>query len=161
MEPQKADKANYFAAAKKLLKAGKGKDALNMMTAAAYQYPNDPFVLSYYGCLVSVVGRRHPEGVKICRDAVALLKKTMPVGGEFFLPQLFLNLGRAYLAGGNKTNAVKVFSSGLKVDPDNKELKAEMKGLGVRHKPPIGFLKRDNPINKYIGMLLYSMKKEK
>lgn len=34
----------------------------------------------------------------------------------------------------------------------------EMKKIGARRKPPIPYLKRTNPINKYIGILLHKLK---
>ncbi len=65
-----------------------------------------------------------------------------------------LNLGRAHLAIGEKEEAIKAFKLGLRADPENKELLGELKKLGVRKSPPVPFLKRNNPINKYLGMLL-------
>ena len=79
----------------------------------------------------------------------------MPFGSEFFYPIFYLNLGRAYLKGNRKKDAVQAFQEGLKSDPGNRDLLWEIKKIGERRKPPLSFLSRSNPINKYIGMLLY------
>ncbi len=152
-EKQKS-KSEYFDEVQRLLKRGNGKTALSVLVDALEKFPSDPFLLSYYGCLVAVVENRPKEGIKICEDALALLDNTMPFGKEFFYPVFYLNLGRAYLKGNKKREAVNAFNKGLKHDPENHDLLWEIRKLGTRRKPAVPFLKRSNPINKYIGMLI-------
>jgi len=147
-------KAEYFEEMKHRLRKGDGVGALRLMEAALNDHPHDPFVMSYYGCLLSVVGNNAKEGIQMCKDALVRLKENVPLGSEFFLPMFNLNLGRAYLAVGEKEDAIKAFNLGLRTDPDNKELLAEMKKLGYRQAPPLPFLRRSNPINKYLGLVM-------
>ncbi len=47
---------------------------------------------------------------------------------------------------------------GIRFDTENGMLHQEMVKLGIRREPFFTFLKRSNPINKYIGLML--LKKE-
>jgi tetratricopeptide (TPR) repeat protein len=147
-------KPEFFREMQQLLKRGKGKSAMGALRNALERFPSDPFLLSYYGCLLAVVEKRPAEGIKICRDAIAMLENSMPFGIEFFYPVFYLNLGRACLKAGDRKQAVEAFTEGLKADPENHDLIWEMKKLGSRKRPIVPFLKRSNPINKYIGLML-------
>jgi len=144
----------YFEEVQQLLRRGNGKSALNTLRNALVKFPDDPFLLSYYGCLIAVVENNSKEGVKICEDAINRLNASMPFGSEFFYPVFYLNLGRAYLKDKKKKEAAQAFNEGLKSDPDNKDILWELKKMGSRKPPPLPFLARSNPINKYIGKLL-------
>lgn len=68
-------------------------------------------------------------------------------------PELSLILGRVLLFAGQKQAAIQVFREGLAIG-GNAALHEELAALGVRRAPPLRFLKRSNPINKYLGLLL-------
>ncbi|NJD57399.1 MAG: hypothetical protein FIA94_13490 [Nitrospirae bacterium] len=152
-------KSDFFSEVQQLLRRGNSKQALETLREALAKFPSDPFLLSYYGCLIAIVENNPREGIAICEAAVKSLETSMPFGAEFFYPVFYLNLGRAYLKGRKKSEAISVFQKGLKHDPENKDLKWEMQKLGARRKPALPFLHRSNPINKYIGMLLYKSAK--
>ena len=147
-------KSEYFGEVKDLLKKGKGDSALALLEEALGKFPGDPFLLSYYGCLTAIVRNRPAEGISLCIEAIKRLDETIPFGSEFFHPVFYLNLGRAYLKAGKKKEALNALRQGLRNDADNKEIRLELARLGTRRKPPVPFLKRSNPINKYIGMML-------
>jgi tetratricopeptide (TPR) repeat protein len=147
-------KAEYFSEVQQLLRRGKGRQALDTLREGLESYPTDAFLLSYYGCLIAIVENNTKDGITICETAITALKISMPFGSEFFYPVFYLNLGRAYLKAGRKAEALKAFQQGLKSDPENNDIQWEMRKLGSRKKPPVPFLKRGNPINKYIGLLL-------
>ncbi len=147
-------KSDFFSEIQQLLRRGNSKQALETLREALTKFPGDPFLLSYYGCLIAIVENDIREGIRICEESIKSLDTSMPFGSEFFYPVFYLNLGRTYLKARKKADAIKVFLEGLRHDPDNKDIKWEMQKLGVRRKPPIPFLARSNPINKYIGKLL-------
>ncbi len=153
-------KSDYFKEFHHLLRRGNPKSALNTLKAAIEKFPADPFILSYYGCLVAIVEDNPKEGIKICKNALQRLNCSVPFGNEFFYPVFYLNLGRAYLSDNNKAEAIKSFHEGLKNDPENHDILWELKKLGTRKKTAIPFLTRSNPINKYIGMLLSKSSRE-
>ncbi len=152
-------KSDYFNEVKDFLRIGKGEAALATLKDALDRFPMDPFLLSYYGCLVAIVGNNPQRGIKICRDALARLGEDVPFGHELLYPVFYLNLGRAYLKGGRKTDAIMVFNKGLKTDPQNSDLLGELKKLGTRKRLPLPLLKRSNTVNKYIGKLLSRLSK--
>jgi len=147
-------KSEYFSEIQQLLRRGNGKQALVILREGMEQYPSDPFLHSYYGCLIAIVENNTKDGIAICENAIKGLDTAMPFGSEFFYPVFYLNLGRAYLKASRKGDAIKAFQQGLKSDPDNNDIQWEMRKLGSRKKPPVPFLKRSNPINKYIGLLV-------
>lgn len=154
-------KSDYFEEVKQLLRRGNPRSALNTLRNSLDKFPEDPFLMSYYGCLIAIVENNPAEGVRICEDAIKALNRSMPFGIEFFYPVFYLNLGRAYLKQENKTAAIESFTEGLRHDHENRDLLWEMKKLGSRRKPAVPFLRRSNPINKYIGMILDGGKKQK
>lgn len=64
----------------------------------------------------------------------------------------YLNLGRIMLLEGNRRAAIKAFRSAIELEP-HPQVIAELAELGVRKQQAIGFLDRDNPLNKYLGLL--------
>jgi tetratricopeptide (TPR) repeat protein len=157
--PKVKPPAEYLSEVKALFAKKNYKSAMVLLEDALEKHPDDAFLLSYSGCLDAVVNKNYSGGIKACKAALKALKKKLPFGQEFYLPTLYLNLGRAHLAAGEKQEAIDAFMKGLKMDPDNKDLVWEMKKLGERKPPPISFLDRTNPINKYIGMMLHKMRK--
>jgi hypothetical protein len=151
--------SDYLSEAKNFLRTKNKRAALRVLNEALEHYPDDPFILSYYGCLEAVANKNYTHGIETCLMALEGLKKGVPFGQEFFYPVFYLNLGRAYLAAGKKEEALGAFYKGIQIDGENKDLIWEVKKLGTRRKTPIPFFKRSNPINKYIGMLLHPSRK--
>ena len=146
---------DYLRAVKTHLRNGKQKNAFVVLQQAAVQFPDDPIILSYYGCLQALVDKKYRSGVENCKKAITLLKHKELFEEELLYPAFYLNLGRAFLAAGKKKDAVEALKKGLKYDNSNTDLLKELRGLGIRKDPPVPFLDRSNPINKYIGIILH------
>jgi len=142
---------------KKLLKKKKYESALKLVTAALEQYPDEPILLSYCGYLEALVQKNYTNGINTCLKAREIVLDKAVSGREFFNPVLYLNLGRVYLAAGNKEEAFESFRTGLIFGNENEELLSELGDLGIRRKPIVSFLPRSNPINKYIGKLVHNL----
>ena len=151
-------KTGYFEAIKKLLSRRNNKQALRILEDALQEFPEDPFIMSYFGCLTAIVEKKHEEGIKICQRALKKLDPEVQPAEKSFYAGFYHNLGRAYIAGGQRQSAIDAFNNGLKIDRSNHDLLWELKKLGTRKKPPIPFLSRNNLINKYIGMILAKFK---
>lgn len=143
-------KQQHIESAKKLLRRGGGLSALNALREALKKYPQDPLLQSFYGFLVTSVEKRPEEGIKTCRAAIASLKGS--AGAGQLLAECYLNLGKAYVRCENRVEAITALSEGLKADPGHRDLLWELKKLGTRRRPPLPFLSRNNPINKYLGL---------
>lgn len=66
---------------------------------------------------------------------------------------LYLNLGKIYLLQKERDEAIRIFRRGLGHEV-NEQIIAELDRLGSRKPPPLSFLHRDNPLNKYLGIIL-------
>lgn len=151
--------SDYLRAVRSHLRSGKHKDAYSILLQATVRFPEDPLILSYYGCLQAIVDKKYRSGVETCKRAILLLKKQGAFSEDVLYPVFYLNLGRAYITADKKKDAIDAFKKGLRYDNGNSDLKKELQGLGVRKQQPVPFLDRSNPINKYIGMILKSEKK--
>lgn len=150
---------DFLRAVRSHLRNGREQDAYALLLQATVRFPDDPVILSYFGCLQAVVGKKFRSGVESCRRAIQLLKQQQTFSEELLYPVFYLNLGRAYVAAGKKRDAIDAFRKGLQHDKGNSELKKEMHRLGVRKQPLVPFLDRSNLINKYIGLILHKTKR--
>jgi tetratricopeptide (TPR) repeat protein len=98
--------------------------------------------LSYYGLSLAQAGLSNQIALQACKTAV--FKQTAD-------PVLFLNLGRVYLLIGKPVRAMEAFERGLKISPENKTLRMELSKIDRRGRPPIPFLNRSNPVNRWLG----------
>ncbi|HXX57163.1 MAG TPA: hypothetical protein VEI96_04125 [Thermodesulfovibrionales bacterium] len=142
----------YLEEVRGLIGKKKEGNALLVLDDGLRYHPDDPFLLSYYGYLDVMVNKHYKEGIQTCKRAIESLKGQVPFGEEFFYPFLYLNLGRAYIAAGNKKEAIRVFNRGLHTDGDNGELRGILKSLGTRRRPVVPFLGRSNFLNRYLGL---------
>ncbi len=106
-----------------------------------------PLHLSYLGYCIARERGQLKRGIALCQDALAQ---------EPEHAIHFLNLGRIHIMAGNKMEAIRIFREGL-AHGQNRELIAELDALGTRKPPIIKWLHRNNPINKYLGMLLHRL----
>lgn len=157
--PDMVKPGDYLRAVKAHLRKGNQQAAFALLQQAALQHPDDPFILSYYGCLLAIVDRKYRSGVDTCKQALVLLKRQSSFGEEMLFPVFYLNLGRAYIAAGKKKDALVELNRGLKYDNRNSEILQELRALGMRKQAPVPFLDRSNPINKYIGLILHATRK--
>ncbi len=149
---------NYLKEAMAFLKNKQYRMALDVLSEGSGRYPEDALLLSYYGCLKARLGDGIKDGISGCLKAIKHTER-LPFGAEFFFPVLYLNLGRAYLAAREKKEAVGAFEKGLAADPENRELRQEMKKLGDRKNPVLPLLGRSNPVNRYAGKLRHALQK--
>jgi tetratricopeptide (TPR) repeat protein len=68
-------------------------------------------------------------------------------------PVHYLNLGKIYLFAGKKDDAIRTLREGLGYEQD-RQIIDELEKLGTRKPPLISSLKRSNPANKYLGIIL-------
>ena len=114
---------------------------------SAYQLDGaTPLYRSYYGLALGLAERQLERSVPLCRSAAT---------DEFFNPVHFHNLARVHLACGFKAEAIRYLRRGLMIDPGNRAIGEELRRLGIRRRPPLGFLRRRNLLNRLLGRLLH------
>lgn len=149
----------YLDEVRDLLKGNSKRKALRLLGEALEYYPDDPFILSYHGCLDAIANKNYKEGIETCLFAIEILKKKAILDKDSLFPVCYLNLGRAYLAAGKKKEAITAFNKGLTIDSQQRDLLWEVRKLGIRRKPVVSFLKRSGVINRHIGRILHRLKK--
>jgi tetratricopeptide (TPR) repeat protein len=107
--------------------------------------------LSYYGLCLAMTSQRINEARRICEQAIEV---------EFYNPDLYLNLGRVYLKEGERGQAFGAFVRGLQLNPRHAALVRELRRLGIRRRPVLGFLRRNNPLNRMLGLLRASARQQ-
>jgi tetratricopeptide (TPR) repeat protein len=104
--------------------------------------PKDAAGLSYFGLCLALVQKKYKEGIDLCKRAIDL---------EFYNGDHYANLARTYMAAGNRKKAVDSAEQGLKLVPEHEMLTEVRAELGVRSRPAVPFLDRNNPVNIQLG----------
>jgi hypothetical protein len=152
--PQERTASSYLQEAKIHIRRDNLHEAYCILQAAHVMYPDNPFILSYYGSLHAVIGKKHRAGIEHCTRAITLIVNRSPVGEYLILSEFCLNLGRACLAAGMRQDAIRALHKGLKYDKNNTALLKELRACERRSRPTVPFLDRANPINKFSGLVL-------
>lgn len=115
--------------------------------AAIEQIPlpaRTPLVKSAYALCLAEVEGNYKSSASICHEAI----KKEPKNPEHYYRQ-----GRILLMAGRKKDAIWVLRMGLRYGR-HRGIIDTLGAMGIRRPPPIYFLNRSNPLNKYLGMLL-------
>ena len=105
--------------------------------------------LSYYGLCLAMHKGRVKEAAEFCQLA---LEK------EFYNAEHYLNLGHVWIVGRSRRKAVDALDRGLAVDPNHGEMQRLRTEMGIRKRPVIPFLGRDNPLNVSLGKMRVAKK---
>ncbi len=103
-----------------------------------------PLVLSALALCMAEVKGAGKSVVNLCHEAI----KKDPKNPEHYYRQ-----GRILFLAGRKKDAIWVLRMGLRYGKHRGIIEA-LGAMGVRRSPPLGFLPRSNPLNKYLGILL-------
>lgn len=122
---------------------GNTLDALLHFETAA-RLGSTPILSSYLGYCLARERHQFKEAIGHCRQALAK---------EPEKAIHYLNLGRVFLAAGEKRLAINTFHQGMKRERLRLIL-AELKKLGIRRRPVVSPLSRTHPVNKYLGLAL-------
>jgi tetratricopeptide (TPR) repeat protein len=107
--------------------------------------------LSFYGLCLALVERKFKIAIDLCKKAIEM---------QFYHADHYANLARVYLAASNRKKAIEALEQGMKVLPQDELLILVRQELGVRSRPAVPFLSRDNPVNKALGRARHTKKKK-
>lgn len=110
----------------------------------AVQRDEKPAYCSYLALCIAKERGQFQLAVTLCEKAKAREPQN---------PVHYLNLGKVYLYAGKKDDAIRTFREGLSREKDQAIID-ELNKLGTRKPPVISFLKRSNPVNRFLGTLL-------
>lgn len=111
-----------------------------------------PDGLSHYALCIALVQRKFKPAIDLCKKAIEL---------QFYNAEHYANLARVYVAAGNRKKAVETAEQGLKILPDDETLIAVRRELGLRARPALPFLSRENPLNRKLGQARATSKSDK
>ena len=87
------------------------------------------------------------SGLNFCRHAAAAETIKATVHQNLALAELYLN---------HRQRACNAVKAGLKIDSRHSGLLDTRKKMGVRRRPCVPFLKRNNPFNKWLGRITFN-----
>jgi tetratricopeptide (TPR) repeat protein len=124
-------------------------DVFGSETSPPIRNPKDAAGLSFFGLCLALVRKDHKPAVDLCRRAIEL---------EFYNGDHYANLARVYISAGNRKKAIETLEAGLKLLPEHQYLLEVRKSMGVRSRPAVPFLTRENPINVSLGQARHAKK---
>ena len=80
---------------------------------------------------------------------------------DAYRPELFHNLGRVRVMLRDRKGALSAFNKGLSLDRNDARIQKELVKMGTRRPPVLGFLNRQHPLNKYLGILFARLRGKK
>lgn len=110
----------------------------------ALKVRDNPTWRSFLGYCIARERGQFRKGLELCKSSLREEEEN---------PAHYLNMGKIYLLSGEKMEAIKLFREGLSRGP-SEEIERALREIGARKPPPIPFLSRNNPLNKYLGLLL-------
>ncbi len=117
--------------------------ALSYLESAA-RLGSTPILASYLGYCLAQERHQFKKGAGLCLEAL----KQEPEQAIHYL-----NLGRVYLAAGEKVLAIKTWRKGLRLGR-NRLILEELKKLGIRRQPVFRSLPRSHSLNKHFGLFV-------
>jgi Flp pilus assembly protein TadD len=144
MEQDSVEKSaeKEFAQAQAALAAEDTQAALAFIEKAL-RLQDTPEWYSYLGYCIARQRGQHRKGLELCQASLAL---------EPDNPMHFLNLGRVHLIKGDKNEALRIWREGM-AKGGCPELLQQLERLGMRSRSVIPALHRNNPLNRYLGIL--------
>lgn len=104
---------------------------------------DDPLWHSRLGFCIAKQRGQLTLAIELCRNAI----ENDPAN-----PLHYLFLGKVYLVAGNTLEALQALREGM-ILGGSPEIERILDAIGTRKSPVISFLSRDNPLNKYLGII--------
>ena len=102
----------------------------------------EPRHISYCGLLIATVEGKVADGRILCELAVK---------EDSDNPEVYLNLAKVHSWNGQPHRAIEVLRKGIHKMPHEPSLRKEIQRVSPRSTPPVFFLHRSHPVNKYLG----------
>jgi Flp pilus assembly protein TadD len=146
LEPRDTfESREFYVKAEANIKRSNYAAAIKLLEQALKISPENPVYLSMMGWCEAEMGDPM-QGEIMCR-------KALQVSGRERDPMLYVNLGRVLLLKGDRMKAREQFMKAYRKDNTNAPAALELSRMGVRKKPVLPFLTRNNPLNIYLGKI--------
>jgi len=138
-----SEREDLFEQADSDYRRGSFGPALKALTRLVENGSRDPNHQSYYGLMLALTGERE-RSIGLCEAAVSRDGRRTSA--------LYVNLARALVASGRRSEAIAALNRGLCVHPSDRRLKRVLQQLVPRAQPSIPSLSRRHPLNRYLGL---------
>ena len=126
-----------------LLKKGHTVDAVFIFEEIIEKVGKNSAAYSLLGLSMAKAKVEIKKAERYCIEAI----KMQPSKADYYN-----NLAELYLVIRKRNKAVMVLEKGAKICKNKKPLLDKWRRLGMRKSPPLPFLSRSNPVNKYLGL---------
>lgn len=110
----------------------------------AAQLQESPEISSQLAYSIAKSGGELTEALRLAQKALERAPET---------PLVYLNLGRIQIMAGVKQSGLETLRKGVQKG-GGPEILAELERHGTRLPPPLGWLPRSHPLNRYLGLIL-------
>lgn len=144
------DSSSHASAEKDSTRALKELAEGHVLAALAYlekslQAEDNPSLHSCLGFCIAKERGHITKGLELCHAAI----EHEPENSIHYF-----YLAKVYLHAGSKEDALKTLRQAMAQGGSPAEILQMLEELGTRNPPPLRFLSRDNPLNKYLGIIL-------
>lgn len=134
----------------KLVNQGSLEEARYVFQGYLDAQPDSALALSFLGMIRGTHDGDQLEGLEQCQEA---LRKDSDE------PLCYLNLAKVHLAMGDRFQCVRAIQRGLRQkSPHRAQLMGFYRTIGIRRKPPLGFLPRNSFLNEILGRFSWKVK---
>jgi len=127
-----------------LLRSDYPTKALPHMRRAVELEKNNAYYMSYLGVILARAEEKWAEAEQLCDSAVRMKRSQA---------QLYLNLAEVYAQAGRREDAKETLETGLKFARRDVRLNMALHRMTERRPPVLGFLSRQHPVNRQLGIL--------
>ncbi len=135
----------HFRLGKEALSGAHFDEALDHFSAAHRLDGASARHRSYHGLALGLAKKQLDSALELCRSDEK---------EEFFNPEHYHNLARLHVAFGFKAEGIRYLRRGLMIDPGCEAIAEELRRMGIRRRPPLGFLRRQHMLNRWLGRVL-------
>lgn len=128
----------------RLLKEGHNIDAIFIFEEIIEKMGRNGHAYSLLGLSMARAKVEIKKAEKYCIEAIRM----HPTRAIYYN-----NLAELYMAAKKRDKAIMVLERGVKMCKNRRPILDKWQMMGKRKSPPLSFLSRSNPVNKYLGLL--------
>lgn len=135
-----------------LIERGEMQRAFYFFQNIVEQEPHNAIAKSFLGYLMAYHMKKQFQGLELCLEALKMEKEE---------PLIYLNLAKVYILMNDRFHAVQIIQQGLRYKHSQfrNNLINFYKMIGIRKKPVVPFLRRNNPLNIVLGKMFRGKKR--
>jgi len=127
-----------------LLRDEQPDEALEHFRNALELEKQNPYFISFVGVSLARAEKKWTPALKLCEMALSMKRNEA---------QLYINLVDVYMSAGRREEALMILDRAQASLGRHPRIQQERMKLGTRRPSPVSFLRRENVLNRYLGIL--------